>query len=90
MKSVPQKMETPLDLPLPLMALFKVMVPMPSDHNILILVEDATFRLKFGYIYVSKEDGTDFYYMHRCLYKVSCIYIHRLKDNDNMYVEFIF
>ena len=39
----PQRMETPSDLPLPLMTLFKVMVPMPSGHNILILVEDAIF-----------------------------------------------
>ena len=44
-KSAPQRMKTPLDLPLPLMALFKVIVPMPSEYNILIPVEDATFGL---------------------------------------------
>ena len=46
-KSVPQRMETPPDLSLPLM-----IVPMPSDHNILIPVEDDTFGLEAEYIYV--------------------------------------
>ena len=52
----PQRMETPSDLPLPLMTLFKAMALMPSDHNIIIPVEDATFRLLVENIYVSKED----------------------------------
>ena len=38
-QSAPQRMETPSDLTLPLMALFKSMVPMHSDHNILIPVD---------------------------------------------------
>ena len=60
MQSALQRMETPLDLPLPLMALFNAIVPMPYDHNILILMEDATFRLPVEYIYVSKEDNFQF------------------------------
>ena len=38
------------------MKLFKVIVPMPSDHNILIPVEDTIFGLPVENIYVSKED----------------------------------
>ena len=53
---VPQWMETPLSLLLPLMALFKAMVPMPGDHNILIPVDDATFELPVENICISKED----------------------------------
>ena len=56
MQSIPQRVETPSDLPLPLMCLFKAMVPMPGDHNIIILVEDATFGLLIENIYVPKED----------------------------------
>ena len=49
-------METPSGLPLPLMVLFRAMVPMAGDHNILILVDDATFGLPVENIYMSKED----------------------------------
>ena len=56
MQSTPQRMETPSNIPFPLMALFKAMVPMPRDHNIVIPVEDAIFKLPVENIYVSKED----------------------------------
>ena len=92
-------METPSELPLPLMALFKAMVLMPNEHIILILVEDATlgcelntYCVKGGYFLVFK-DGTDLCYMHCCLYEVSFIYIHNIilvEGNDNMHVEFNF
>ena len=59
MKFVPQRMKTPSDLPLPLMTLFKVIVPMPNDY-ILIPVEDIIFGLLIEYIYVSKEDVFQF------------------------------
>ena len=85
MKSTPQRMEIPSNLPFPLMALVKAIVPMLCDHNILILVEDATFGLQVEYIYVSKggcfpifKDGTDFCFVHRCLYEVSYIHIHNI------------
>ena len=55
MQSASQRMETPSDLPLPLMDLFKEIVPMPFDHNILIPVEDATFELPIENIYVSED-----------------------------------
>ena len=55
-QSILQRVETPSDLPLPLMALFNAMVPMSSDHNIVILVEDATFGLPIENMYVSKDD----------------------------------
>ena len=38
------------------MTLFKAIVPMPGDHNILIPVDNATFGLLVENIYVSKED----------------------------------
>ena len=56
MKSKPQRIEALLDLHLPLMALFNAMVPMPSDHNILIPIEDATSGLQVECIYMSNED----------------------------------
>ena len=59
-QSASQRMETPSNLPLSLMALFKAIVPMPSDHNILIPVENATFELPVENIYVSKEDVFQF------------------------------
>ena len=55
-QSAPQRVETPSGIPLPLMALFKAMVPMSNDHNIVIPVEDATFGLPIGNMYVSKDD----------------------------------
>ena len=67
-------METPLDLPLSLMAFFKVMVLMPSDHKILIPVEDATFGLQVEYIYVSKEDVFKFLRMKQI--STTCIVVH--------------
>ena len=44
-KSSLLRIEIPSDLHLPLVTLFKAMVPMPSDHNIFIPVENATFGL---------------------------------------------
>ena len=49
-------METPSDLPLPLVALYNAMVPMPSGHNILIPVKDVIARLLDEYIYKSRKD----------------------------------
>ena len=60
MQSAPQRMEISSSYPLPLMALFKTMVPMHSDHNILIPVEDATFGLPVENIYMSKDDVFQF------------------------------
>ena len=59
-QSSSKQMETPSDLPLPLMALFKVMILMPGDENILIPVDDATFGLPVENIYVSKEEVFQF------------------------------
>ena len=59
-QSIPQRIETSLGLPLPLMALFKEMVLMPSNHNKLIPVDDATFELPVENIYMSKEDVFQF------------------------------
>ena len=73
-QSAPQRMETPLDLPFPLMAMFKAMVPMPSDHNILIPVEDATFGLQVENIYVSKE--AIFHFSRREWISTTCITIY--------------
>ena len=70
----PQQMETPLGLPLPLMALFKAMVPMLGDHNILILVDDATFQLPVENIYVSKEDVLQFSRMEQI--SATCITVY--------------
>ena len=74
MQSTPQKMETPSDLPLPLKALFEVMVPIPSDHNILIPVKDATFGLPVKNIYVSKENVFQFLRMEQI--SVTCIAVY--------------
>ena len=67
-------METPSDILLPLMALFKEMVPMPSDHNILILVDDATFRLPVENKYLSKEDMFQFSRMEQI--SATCITVY--------------
>ena len=55
-QSAPQRIKTPSVLPFPLMALLKAMVPMPGDHNLIILVDHATFGMPVENIYVSKED----------------------------------
>ena len=74
MQSVPQRMETPSNLSLPLMALFRAIVPMPSDHNIVILVKDAPFRLLVENIYVSKEDVFRFSRMEQI--STTCIVVY--------------
>ena len=53
-------METPSNLPLLLMASFNAIVSMPGDHNILIPVKDAIFRLPVENIYLPKEDVFQF------------------------------
>ena len=67
-------MEIPSNVPLPLKALFKSMVPMPSDHNILIPMEDTTFRLPVENIYVSKEDVFQFSMMEHI--SATCIIVY--------------
>ena len=56
------------------MTLFKEMVPMPSDHNILIPMEDATFGLSVENIYASKEDVFQFSRMEHI--STTCIAIY--------------
>ena len=67
-KSAPQRIEMPSNLPLLLMALFKAMVLMLSEHKTLELVEDATFGLRVEYIYVSNKDKIVNYLLSICLY----------------------
>ena len=55
-KFVSQSMKAPSNLPLPLLALFKAMVAMPSGHNIFVPMENATFGFRIEYIHVSKDD----------------------------------
>ena len=42
------------------MALFNAMTQIPGDHNILIPMDDATFRLPVESIYVSKKNVFQF------------------------------
>ena len=74
-KSVLQLTETPSDLPLPLMALFKAISQMPSEHNILILVEDAIFGLQVEYIYVPKDDVFLFSRMEQIYATIIAVYM---------------
>ena len=52
MQSTPERLETPPNLPLPLIVLFKALVLMPRDHTIVVPVEDATFGLPLENMYV--------------------------------------
>ena len=74
-QSTPQRMETPSGLPLPLMALFKAMVPMPGDHNIFFPVDDTTFGLPVENIYVSKEDVFQFSRMDQIFATCIAVYM---------------
>ena len=57
------------------MALFKAMVLMPGDHNIVIPVEDATFGLLLENIYMSKEDVFQFSRMVEISSTCTAVYI---------------